>query len=109
MQEAHPRITVEVKHEADTDVVEVTGEIDLATAPHLEEVLSGLSAPQLVIDLQGVDFIDSTGLHSLIKARARHDGGRRIRLVVRRPSPVIRLLELADVTNGFIVDEANSG
>jgi anti-anti-sigma factor len=109
MQEAHPRITVDVKHEADTDVVEVKGEIDLATAPHLDEVLSGLSAPQLVIDLQGVDFIDSTGLHSLIKARARHDGGRRIRLVVRRPSPVIRLLELADVTNGFIVDEANSG
>lgn len=98
-------ITVDVRYDGEIDVVAVRGGIDLATAPHLDEVLSTLNAPQLVIDLREVEFMDSTGLQCLVNLRARSDPEPRIRLLVQRPSPVLRLLELAGLAEWFRVDE----
>lgn len=53
----------------DVVVVTVTGEIDVDTSPHLRHVLDGLIAQQhtrLIVDLRGVEFIDSTGLGVLV-------------------------------------------
>ena len=47
------------------DVVIVSGSLDIATAPALREALLTLVADRdasVVVDLDGVDFIDSTGL-----------------------------------------------
>jgi anti-sigma B factor antagonist len=100
-----PGIRVDVRYETDIDVVAVAGEIDIATAPHLEDVLSTLSAADVVIDLTGVEFMDSTGLQCLVNARVRSDPEPRIRLLVQRPGPVLRLLELAGLAEWFMVDE----
>jgi anti-anti-sigma factor len=59
----------------------VEGEIDIATAPLLEEELEraqGSDAETIVVDLDQVDFIDSTGLHVLIRhsALSSQNGGR---------------------------------
>jgi anti-sigma B factor antagonist len=62
-------------------VVEVSGEIDVYTAPRLREALIGLvdgGNYQLIIDLEGVEFLDSTGLGVLVGGLKRvraHDGG----------------------------------
>lgn len=51
-------------------VVEVTGEIDVSSAPHLRDRLLALlnrGAASLVVDLRGVTFIDSTGVGSLLR------------------------------------------
>lgn len=61
-------------------VVEVGGEIDVYTAPSLRDHLVGLinsGNHQLVVDLAGVDFLDSTGLGVLVGAlkRVRENGG----------------------------------
>jgi anti-sigma B factor antagonist len=47
-----------------TAVVRVVGELDLATAPGLSEVLRGLEREcvRIVLDVSGLTFIDSTGL-----------------------------------------------
>jgi anti-anti-sigma factor len=63
----------------DTRVMRLYGEFDLASEDgfrrELDEVLSGIPATFL-LDLRGLDFMDSTGLRMLIAvdARSRDDG-----------------------------------
>ncbi len=71
-------------HESEVDgvrLLEVFGELDLATAPRLCAALDAARAgraKRLVVDLTGVDFCDSTGLRALIGAsnEIRVGGGR---------------------------------
>lgn len=68
----------------DFSVVGVSGELDVYTAPALEEVLGELIDARrisIVVDLSAVTFMDSTGLGLLIKAlkwTREHDGALRI-------------------------------
>ncbi len=82
------RVTVD-RHQ-DGTVLRVFGDLDLETAPLLlddaEPVLAGASG-DLVIDLTGLDFIDSSGLSALIRINRRLSGtGRRFEIVPPRPS-----------------------
>lgn len=54
------------------NVVALTGEVDLHSAPALREQLDGLidGGAGLVLDLDDVGFLDSTGLGALVAARA---------------------------------------
>lgn len=74
--------------------VVVAGEIDLRTCPELREALTDASAvegSEVVIDLTGVTFIDSSGISELLRAsNAGH------RLTLRHPTASVRrLFELA--------------
>lgn len=54
---------------ADRTILRVTGEIDVYTAPKLRQRLVQLvedGARHLVVDLSGVEFLDSTGLGVLV-------------------------------------------
>lgn len=62
------------------DVIEIGGEIDVYTAPRLREsIVAAVEAGKhrLIIDVQKVEFLDSTGLGVLVGAlkRVRADGG----------------------------------
>jgi anti-anti-sigma factor len=79
-------------------VVRLRGELDPHTAPRLGEELEKIRAEgndQIVLDLSGLGFIDSSGLRVIIGAHksATTDGGR---LVLRSPSPMAR--RLLDIT-----------
>jgi anti-anti-sigma factor len=76
----------------------VIGEVDLCTAPLLEEALVREldAAPDLLLDLSEVSFIDSSGLHAIVSAArtARASGGT---LAVDSPLPsqARRVIEIA--------------
>jgi anti-sigma B factor antagonist len=72
------------------DGFELDGELDLATEAKLSEVLEPALAAgrRVVLDASRLSFIDSTGLHCLLRAIRSADG--RGRLVLVRPSPAVR-------------------
>ncbi|MFJ9155475.1 STAS domain-containing protein [Streptomyces griseoviridis] len=85
-------------------VVEVTGEIDLATAELVAEHLTAATrapAPDVLVDLRQVAFLDCSCLRVLCRAetRAREHGGR-LRLVSDAPR-VRRLLVGAGLLRRF--------
>lgn len=102
----------------DTDVdgwtvVAASGEIDVATAPVLRDRLTDLvegGTTRLVVDLEDVGFIDSTGLGVLVggvrRARAQ-DGDLRLVCTNSRILKVFQATGLDEIfTIGSTVDDA---
>jgi anti-anti-sigma factor len=58
-------------------VIAISGELDLSTAPRLEEPLEATmgSDSALLIDLTACEFIDSTGIALIVRAWQRLGGG----------------------------------
>lgn len=89
-------------------VVAVSGEVDVATAPRLREQLVGLVTDahhQIVVDLEGVDFLDSTGLGVLVGALKRvrtHDG--ELTLVCTQ-SRILKVFEITGLTKVFTIHD----
>jgi anti-anti-sigma factor len=71
-------------------VVTVAGELDLATAPELEEALANAGG-QVTVDLSATTFADPAALRVLLAARAK---GVHVCVLPRRGGPVARLLAL---------------
>ena len=81
--------TVEVQRQDDVAIVEPRGELDVATVETLGAALDDIkSAGRLVLDLRGLSFIDSSGLHLLIALdqRAQRDG---FQLALVAPAPPV--------------------
>ncbi|WP_369251492.1 STAS domain-containing protein [Streptomyces sp. R41] len=85
-------------------VVEVCGEMDIATADFLAEHLVAATTgpgPDVLVDLRRVDFFDCSGLRVLCRAdtRARERGGR-LRIVCDHPR-IHRLLHASGLLDRF--------
>jgi anti-sigma B factor antagonist len=97
-------LAVQIEERDGWAVVRAGGDLDMTTGPRLREALVGIvvgGQPRVVLDLQAVDFIDSTGLGILVGVlkRTRSQGGD-LRLVSTRQS-LRRLLELTDLGQAF--------
>ena len=85
---------VSVTTVGDTATVRVTGDLDCYTAPQLRSALSAVAADgarQVVLDVAGTQFVDSTGLSVLVGGlkRLRGQGGN---MVVKSPTEMTRRL-----------------
>jgi anti-anti-sigma factor len=91
-------LNVETTSQRAATVLTVTGEIDLATAPDLGQRLAKVTGSgDIVADLTGVTFIDSTGLWVLISAHeAATEAGGRLCVVVT-DGVVTKLLRITGV------------
>lgn len=89
---------IDVETEDGRHVISPHGELDLSTAPQLDQRLNeSLAEGETVLDLAGVRFIDSSGIALLvyISQTAREHGQR---LELRNPSPQVeKLIKLAGV------------
>jgi anti-anti-sigma factor len=87
----------------------VSGELDLASSQELDTQLKQIEASEpelLVLDLRELDFMDSTGLRTVIAAdkRAREREARLV--VVRGPEDVDRVFRLTRMDQHLeLVDE----
>ena len=89
--------SLHVKRERETAELIPTGEIDLATIGQLQSELKTLieaNFARIVIDLRGVEFLDSTALHALLCAntRAEQDGWQLA--IIPGPRAVQRVFEI---------------
>jgi anti-anti-sigma factor len=95
--------SVRTEQRAGATVVVPHGELDLATAPALESALDKAlgRAARVVLDLRELDFIDSSGLRTLLSARKRAgDAGSEFSLVAGDRA-LERTLEIAGVREIF--------
>lgn len=94
------QLTIEVMPDGDVLTLRLRGEFDLASVPAVDEaVLAARTIPRrLIIDLSELTFIDSSGIHLLLRTQ-RHVGGR----LSLRPGPpaVQRVLALTKVADQF--------
>lgn len=66
------QLRIEVREESDRVVVKLAGELDMANAPLLQDAIESaelVAAKTVVLDLQGLTFLDSTGLRIILAAR----------------------------------------
>jgi anti-sigma B factor antagonist len=96
---------VAVERHGDAVRVQVTGELDLyregALRAAMTAVLDAGDVGSLVLDVRGLQFLDSSGLRALLVCRDRtHESGAEFRLAVA-PGPVLRLLAVAGVQGWF--------
>ncbi len=102
-------LRVDVTERDGWSVLQVGGEIDVATAPRLREQLLKVVNDQrfqIVVDLTDVDFIDSTGLGVLIGAlkRVRTHGGN-LALVCTEPR-ILKVFEITGLDQVFQIHPA---
>jgi anti-sigma B factor antagonist len=79
--------------------VTLRGELDLATAPELEDVLTERidRSQEVVVDLRSLEFMDSSGIRVLVAAHARA-GRTGTRLFIVRPRPESAVGKIVDVS-----------
>ena len=93
--------SIEVENHGETVVLDVKGEVDLVTAPRLEESITEVLARQpgmLVVDLTGVDFLASIGMSILVGCHERAGDSTRFRLVASGAS-TFRPMELTGLVD----------
>lgn len=90
-------------------VLVVKGEVDVYSAPRLREKLVELVSQghrQIVADLEGVDFLDSTGLGVLVGGLKRlrsHDGD--LTLVCTQ-ARILKVFEITGLLSVFRISES---
>lgn len=88
--------------------IAVSGEIDLATVPELENAIDSVfssNSHPLVVDLTDSSFMDSTGLKTLVMANRRFDEQGRLFAIAVSAGPVSRLIDLSGVETSIRIVE----
>jgi anti-sigma B factor antagonist len=82
--------------------VAVRGELDMGAVPDLEHALDHAirkSAGAFVLDLRELEFVDSSGLRLLLRARALLAREDRALVIVCPPGPARRLFEVVGIAD----------
>ena len=105
-------LTLSTREVDGTTFVAVGGEIDVYTAPKLRDKITELVGDgvfNIVIDMESVEFLDSTGLGVLVgglkKVRA-HDGSLELICTQDRLLKIFRITGLAKV---FVIHDSADG
>jgi anti-sigma B factor antagonist len=95
-------LSIDVSRGEDHAVLRLDGELDLASVPLLEaaiekEMISADAPATLVLDLRGLEFIDSTGLRAILLQDKRSGELGQTFALVRGSEQVQRLMQMTRV------------
>ncbi len=99
-------LSLDVTERDGYSVLSVRGEVDVYTAPKFRERLIELVSDgkyEIIVDLEGVDFLDSTGLGVLVGGLKRlrsHEGDL---LLVCTQSRILKVFEITGLTKVFSI------
>lgn len=99
-------LDLNVRNKGDHAVLEVGGEIDVYTAPRLREKLIELvdgGVRNLVIDLERVDFLDSTGLGVLVGGLKRMRSNEGTVQLVCTQEKILKIFRITGLTKVFSI------
>lgn len=99
-------LALSTRHEGVFTIIECAGELDIATVPSLRERFADLIADghhHLVVDLQGVDFMDSTGLGVLVGGLKRLDAYNGSLQLVCTQEGILRTFHITGLINVFSI------
>jgi anti-sigma B factor antagonist len=103
---------VERRDHEDVAVLAVHGELDFDGAPSLRlgliEAIDESLGRRVVVDLEGVDFIDSAGLGVLVGGLKRAKDGEGELVLVATGQSVLRVLELTGLTRVFAIHSSRA-
>jgi anti-sigma B factor antagonist len=90
-------------------VLSVRGEVDVYTAPRFRERLIELVSEghhRIVVDLEGVDFLDSTGLGVLVGGLKRLRSNEGELVLVCTKSRILKVFEITGLTKVFAIHDS---
>ena len=102
MSEQSPIFEVHTATVSGAPGVIVGGEVDISTAAQLTAALDAAireSVGAFVVDLSDVEFLDSSGVNVLVRARAVLGRQERELVVVCPPGPARRIFEMAGIAD----------
>jgi len=88
-------------------IISVAGELDIATAPTLQSALDRVhmcGANHILVDLSETDFLETTGLRTLLTASRRSAGKGSLSIVCPNPN-VRRVFELTGVAELLVLHD----
>jgi len=89
-----------------TELVQLHGELDLATAAHIDDLRRVVRRPKVLVDASGLTFVDVRGMAALLAWHQAlvDEGGEG--LVVRNAPPLLRrVAELTGTTGVLGLDD----
>ena len=100
---------IAARHLDQTTILDVSGDIDLASSPELRKALlrelRELRIPRVVLNLKAVHYIDSSGVASLVEAlKASRDVGSRL-ILFGLNSAIREVLQLSKLVKIFEITE----
>ena len=94
-------MTIEIKKTAGGVLLELSGRLDTTTAPVLDKTIHEdiSETTDLILDLQGLEYISSAGLRVLLSAqkRMRKSGSMKLKNVCEEVMDVLEMTGFADI------------
>ena len=109
-----PPFAIDVAEQGERTLLNLSGELDLATVGELEAALtSRLEAGEsVVVDLRGLAFMDSSGVRALVAAHQSAQDGAGSLVIVRAPrgTEVDRVIDVSGIATALgMVNEPPAG
>ena len=94
-------MTIEIKKNSEQTIIEVAGRLDTTTAPALDKKINedANDAKNLVLDLNGLEYISSAGLRVLLSAQKKMQkiGSMKVKNVCPQVMEVFEMTGFADI------------